>query len=441
MSPNDRRGGAPEKSGLVARFSRHKVEATGNADSTDSLDQENMPNPDEEQLGSIENPIRFKNQVFRTLLDECLKSASLFSDPTFPADQNSVGTPEDPDPKKAITWLRPKEIGKNAVFVEGTTGTTDICQGQLGDVEHVELIDLMSSSHHRIPLFRCNCWLLAALSCLTMHPKLFVKVVPPGQSLASSYAGIFHFRFWQYGEWVEVVVDDRLPVREGRLLFSYSSTRNEYWSALVEKAYAKLMGSYSSLKGGNITEGMEDFTGGIAYTMPVASRTPVVLWRALTAALNRGSLLSCFHTGDASSYREVGMVTGNGLIKGHAYAITRSNKASTPTQRHRNTQLQFPYLTPLFDTVELCNINPDSAEEEAVAAGGDGSAGAADEEDERPMTEEERKVAEKQKEKRKKCTILVELLQKNRRKKNKINFLYMAFHIYRVGLACNRYKA
>ncbi|KAJ3590531.1 hypothetical protein NHX12_008481, partial [Muraenolepis orangiensis] len=372
----------------------------------------------------------FKNQVFCTLLDECLKSGSLFSDPTFCADQNSIGMPQDPDPKNAITWLRPKEIGTNSVFVEGTTGTTDICQGQLG-----------------------NCWLLAALSCLTMHPKLFVKVVPPGQSLSTSYAGIFHFRFWQYGEWVEVVVDDRLPVREGRLLFSYSRTRNEFWSALVEKAYAKLIGSYSSLKGGNISEGMEDFTGGIAYSMPVASRTPKVLWRALTAALSRGSLLSCFI--QASSYLEVGRVTGNGLIKGHAYAIVRSNKVSqesgdTMLYRLRNPWGFVEYSGPwsdkhedwedvdhvekerinlnmeedgefwisvddfsqLFDKVELCSVNPDSV---VATASGESPASAWS------ITEHQGIVLEES-----------PLLQKDRRKKDKVDFLYMAFHIYRV---------
>ena len=67
------------------------------------------------------------------------------------------------------------------------------------------------------------------------------QIVPSSQPChgQTNYTGAFHFRFWQFGEWVNVVVDDNLPTIEGQLCFASSPDSNELWVSLLEKAYAK----------------------------------------------------------------------------------------------------------------------------------------------------------------------------------------------------------
>ena len=69
-------------------------------------------------------------------------------------------------------------------------------------------------------------------------------------------------RFCKNGEWVNVIVDDFIPCLESDRMPVFSrTTDNSLWVMIIEKAYAKLHGSYLALRGGFCHEALSDLTG------------------------------------------------------------------------------------------------------------------------------------------------------------------------------------
>ncbi|CAB1413605.1 unnamed protein product [Pleuronectes platessa] len=252
---------------------------------------------------------------FEQLRQECLQKGVLFEDPDFPAVGASLFYSQTVPVN--IEWKRPKEICDNPKFIVGDANRTDICQGQLGD-----------------------CWLLAAIASLTLKKDTLARVVPHDQDFDRRYAGIFHFQFWQHNQWLDVVVDDRLPAVRDQLILVHSASNNEFWSALLEKAYAKLHGSYESLKGGSTMEAMEDFTGGVGE-MYETKNAPNNLFPIMKKALDRGSMMGC--SIDISSSAESEAKTTTGLVKGHAYSITGVEEVNYRGQKVQLIRIRNPW--------------------------------------------------------------------------------------------------
>ncbi|XP_057573956.1 calpain-6 [Hippopotamus amphibius kiboko] len=254
----------------------------------------------------------FKNQKYQELKQECIRDGRLFCDPTFLPENDSLFYNRLLPGK--VVWKRPQDICDDPRLIVGNINNHQLTQGRLG---HKPMI--------------------SAFSCLAVQESHWTKTIPNHKEQEwdprklDKYAGIFRFRFWHFGEWTEVVIDDLLPTINGDLVFSFSTSMNEFWNALLEKAYAKLLGCYEALDGLTTTDIIVDFTGTLAETvdMQKGRYTELVeekykLFGELYKTFTKGGLICC--SIEFPNQEEQEVETDWGLLKGHTYTMTDIRK-------------------------------------------------------------------------------------------------------------------
>ncbi|CAF4749149.1 unnamed protein product [Pieris macdunnoughi] len=190
---------------------------------------------------------------FNKIRTICFLRNTLWCDPDFPAEMLSLFYDEVPNVQ--FEWKRPVEIHESPVFIDNNYNGFDLDNGPLGES-----------------------WLMTCMEVLHRFRGIFKHVVPVEQDFHCNYAGIFRFRIWWNGKWETVIVDDRLPSLNGDLVFIHNTHGMQFWAALLEKAYAKLHGSYEALKYGNAEDGLMDLTGSIveSSSLPLLNQVQIL---------------------------------------------------------------------------------------------------------------------------------------------------------------------
>jgi len=257
----------------------------------------------------------FKDQKYSKLRKHHQELGVPWTDHTFPANDSSIGLQKCQELGR-IDWRRASDLSANPRLVTNGVGRHDVVQGKIG-----------------------NCWFVAASSVLAGVPKLWEKVVPDATdqewdpNVPDKYSGVFRFHFWRFGNWLEVLVDDLIPTKDGVPVFTYSKDKDEFWGALLEKAYAKIHGSYEALDGGNLSDALVDFTGGVSELITLENDTgsklyddeekKTELYNRVFQEVTEHALVCCAIRAKKGEEQEK---TEYGLVKGHAYGVTAVKK-------------------------------------------------------------------------------------------------------------------
>lgn len=158
-----------------------------------------------------------------------------------------------------------------------------------------------------------NCWFLAALAVLSDNLPELLDDVMVSKDVNSK--GVYLVRFCKDGSWTTVIIDDFFATHLG------STARHaQLWVSLIEKAYAKLHGSYAALEGGDSADALRDLTGAPCESIDFreADFDSEQTFLVVMNGHESGWPMTC-HVGvsiaERAAYERIG------LAQGHAYSL------------------------------------------------------------------------------------------------------------------------
>ncbi len=197
--------------------------------------------------------IDFANINEQDLFNYLRKKNWYFIDQDFLPSNKSIGLPDSDSIQKYecyIHWRRIKFIILNheeaqtqktipKIYFDGIF-PTDVKQGKLGD-----------------------CWILSAISALAEHPRLVKRLI---LTKKPNEFGLYRVKLCKMSKWKIIVLDDFFPCFPlSDPIFSQNEDK-EVWVLLLEKAFAKLFGSYNALIAGDCRHSLIDLTGCPTFT-------------------------------------------------------------------------------------------------------------------------------------------------------------------------------
>lgn len=232
--------------------------------------------------------------------------------------QKALGEGKHAKTDRNVSWVRaPDLVSGQLKLFEGKIEPADLCQGAVGD-----------------------CWLIAALACCAEHPAtirnafLTPEFNPRGKYRVRLYDA-------KRGAFVVVTIDDLIPCAKGTTspLF-VKMNGNELWAVLLEKAFAKLWGSYAALDGGLMSAALHALTGDHTFRLDrsgatwkrrvsrhvAETYTPDETWVLIQKYIAAGSLLAAAAAsidgrGAGAGLNNEVVDEKTGLVAGHAYSI------------------------------------------------------------------------------------------------------------------------